>query len=245
MILKIQLKKVFRNKRFLFFTIIMPSIWYSLMIYASTHSSQNGKPSLNKYIIFIIACLIGVVGNSIITFAGRISDSKRFYNLQNSITEYSIWNFLVDYLLTQLILNLIITLIILIIGITSKQINLNLQVLLLLILTTFTGIYLSIIGFFIGMTLDRKIITTGSFPLTLVVGCLFVPFKQTLSGTLVNIIDIIQRIFPLHYVMDISNEIINKQSIVQSLSMFVITFIITIIPFLLIIWFKFIKKEVA
>ncbi|TPR42951.1 lantibiotic ABC transporter permease [Apilactobacillus micheneri] len=245
MILKIQLKKVFRNKRFLFFTIIMPAIWYALMIYASTHGNYNHENTLNKYIIFIIACLIGIIGNSIITFAGRVSGSIKFYNLQNNITNYSIWSFLKDYLTTQIILNLLITFILLIIGIFSKAITLNIIIILIIVLTTIIGIYSSIIGFFIGIMLDKKTITASSFPITLIVGCLFVPFKQMLSGYFVNIIDIIQRIFPLYYVIDISNEIINNKSMLKSFSMFIITIIVTLIPILITIWFKFIKKGVA
>ncbi|TPR26184.1 hypothetical protein DY120_00360 [Apilactobacillus micheneri] len=244
MILKIQLKKVFRNKRFLLFTIVFPVLWYLMLLYLSK-SYEGVTKSLDQNTLFMIGCLIGIVGNSIVTFSKRVSNTKNFYTFQSKITNYSIWNFLLDYIITQVILNLIIVVFITFIGLVSNSLAMNYQLLMLILLTILIGIYLSVIGFLWGIMLDSKTVDASATPLMLVVGNLFVPYKQMLSGGFVNIIDIIQRIFPLHYVMDISNEIINKQSICQSLSMFIITFIITLIPFLLIIWFKFIKKEVA
>ncbi|TPR23391.1 lantibiotic ABC transporter permease [Apilactobacillus timberlakei] len=244
MILKIQLKKVFRNKRFLLFTIVFPALWYMLLLHLSK-SYEGVTKSLNQNTLFMIGCLIGIVGNSIVTFSKRVSNTKKFYTFQSKITDYSIWSFLLHYIITQIILNLIIVILISLIGIISNAIEMNYQLLMLILLTILIGIYLSVIGFLWGIILDNKTVDASATPLMLIVGNLFVPYKQMFSGGFVNIIDIIQRIFPLHYVMDISSEIINNKSILQSFSMFIITFIITLIPFLLIIWFKFIKKEVA
>lgn len=244
MILKIQLKKVFRNKRFIFFTIVFPALWYIMLLYLSK-SYVGITKTLNQNILFMIGCLIGIVGNSIVTFSKRVSNTKNFYKFQSKITNYSIWNFLSDYIISQIILNLIIVMFIVIIGLISNVISLNYQLLILIFLTVLIGIYLSFIGFIWGIIFDSKTVDASATPLMLLVGNLFVPYKEMLSGSFVNIIDIIQRNFPLHYVIDISNEIINNKSMLQSFSMFIITTVITLIPILLTIWFKFIKKGVA
>ncbi len=121
MITEIQLKQVLRNRRFLIFTIIFPTSWYWMMI-KITNMPQKSPFQL---ILLILALLIGILGNSIVTFSKRIASNRRFYFLQARISHYSIWKYLISQLITQLILNMIITIILVLLACLFHTINFN------------------------------------------------------------------------------------------------------------------------
>ena len=64
MITYIQLKQVARNRRFVIFTILFPIVWYWMMV-ELINVSSNTKYQLS---ILVLALLIGILGNSIVTF---------------------------------------------------------------------------------------------------------------------------------------------------------------------------------
>ena len=83
-IIAIQLKQVLRNRRFFLFTILLPGIWYVFMIQvASTSLPATGNFRLA---LLLLTLLIGILGNSIVTFSKRICSNKDFYILQSHIT---------------------------------------------------------------------------------------------------------------------------------------------------------------
>ena len=69
MITYIQLKQVARNRRFVIFTILFPIVWYWMMV-ELINVSSNTKYQLS---ILVLALLIGILGNSIVTFSKRIA----------------------------------------------------------------------------------------------------------------------------------------------------------------------------
>lgn len=111
MITLIQLKQVARNRRFLFFTILFPALWYLMMAKLLNFPRASANYQL---VLLVLAILIGILGNSIVTFSKRISSNRHFYFLQARTSQYSIWNYMGTQLSVQLILNLTITVILII-----------------------------------------------------------------------------------------------------------------------------------
>ncbi len=91
MITLIQLKQVARNRRFLFFTILFPALWYLMMAKLLNFPRASANYQL---VLLVLAILIGILGNSIVTFSKRISSNRRFYFLQARTSQYSIWNYM-------------------------------------------------------------------------------------------------------------------------------------------------------
>jgi|GEM_PF-6509198 putative membrane protein len=89
MIMKIQLRQVLRNKRFLIFTIFVPVIWY-IFIY-------NVQKGIVPNIMFGIAVFIGIIGNSMATFSKRISSNIDFFSFESKFTKYSVKRYLLDH----------------------------------------------------------------------------------------------------------------------------------------------------
>ncbi|MHC9532068.1 hypothetical protein ACVPPR_01230 [Dellaglioa sp. L3N] len=237
----IQLKQVMRNKRFLFFTIVIPSLWYLFMINLAKDNSTI-MPEAEKQGFFLIACLFGIMGNSIVTFSKKINGSKRYYLLKSKTSHYSIWNFMFDQLLIQLIINVIISLIISIIGSILGAIIINITLFELIGLLSILGIYFSAIGFALGLTMDSVALDAGGFPLMAIVALLIVPFYTFSSGWFVHLITNVQSAFPGYYLYQINSKLIKHTVIDIDLMKFLISFFVTLMPFMGVIWVKLIKK---
>ena len=77
-IIAIQLKQVLRNRRFFLFTILLPGIWYVFMIQvASTSLPATGNFQLA---LLLLALLMGILGNSIVTFGFVVIRTSIFFN---------------------------------------------------------------------------------------------------------------------------------------------------------------------
>ena len=240
MIKLIQLKQVLRNRRFFLFTILIPCFWY-LFIINLTHTNQQVSPTL-KYIWFLVACLMGLTGNSIVTFSKRISNGRRFYLLKANLSHYSIWHFMTDQLITQLILNSMIMLIIVVVGLILGTLSLNTTLLITLALLNIFGIYYSVIGFVLGLTMESAALDASGAPL-MIVGALFiVPFNTFINNSFEHFITAVQKLFPGYYLYSIGTQLLGHNSINTDLTKFFISFCVTVLPFVGILWFKLIKK---
>ncbi len=109
----LMIKNTFRNKRFIFFTILTPVFWYiALVMMSKTSGFYKTKYA---YICFTVSCLIGIAGNSLVLFAKSINSMKNFYELQIATSKYTILKWLYDEIIVQLVLNTIVCLVILIV----------------------------------------------------------------------------------------------------------------------------------
>lgn len=228
----IQLKQVLRNRRFLLFTILFPGIWYLFMIKIFTplvHGNNNYQLGL-----LMLALLMGILGNSIVTFSKRIAASKRFYFLQSHITHYSIWRFLFSQLITQVIVNLLITAILILLALLLHSITFTLANITSILLVNFVGIYFSIIGFTIGIIFDSESVDASGTPLMFILALFIIPWKEFLpANNISNALTTIQKCFPSYYIYEcITNHIS------ENIILFFISFTITVLPFLILIYLK-------
>ncbi|WP_220752042.1 hypothetical protein [Apilactobacillus xinyiensis] len=240
MIKLIQLKQVMRNKRFLMFTIFVPCFWFLFMIMMS--KNHNFGQNALYYVWYVVAVLMGIMGNSVVTFGMRISTSKRYYLLQSKISNYSVWKYLIDSLFSQLILNLLIVTLISFLGILLNVLAFNYHFLIVFVLLNLFGIYVSLIGFTIGIIMPKSVFEAGGFPIMMLVAILITPFKTFMESQFVDLLTCFQRIFPGYYLINVTAKILQNTSFSLDLIWFVITMMLTSVPFILIVWIKLIKK---
>lgn len=81
MIKWLEIKNTFRNKRFILFTLLLPSFWYLFMLGFSDSFKLHGQ-SIN-YILYLTAALIGISGNSIVTFSKKYQLLVPFINYKD------------------------------------------------------------------------------------------------------------------------------------------------------------------
>ncbi len=205
MILYLQLKETCRNKRFILFTLIFPVLWFLFMLNLSKSSNFYSKSFTELYII--TSCLMGVSGNSVVSFAAAIGKSRKFYRLQDKISLYSSKKYLVDQLKSQLILNALICLVVLAAALLSNQLRFTASLGVSLLIITIMGIYLSILGYLLGICLDTKTIQALSFPIMTVIMFLFIPFYTWLSGAFADTMTNIQKLFPGYYLYVIMQQL--------------------------------------
>ncbi|MBF8807636.1 MAG: hypothetical protein IC227_03660 [Enterococcus lacertideformus] len=70
-ILLLELIKVFRNKRFIVFTIIIPIIFFLIL--------SNLEKGNNDVQLLLICTLYGMIGNNVVTMSTRIAKERNFY----------------------------------------------------------------------------------------------------------------------------------------------------------------------
>ncbi|GMA69976.1 hypothetical protein GCM10025879_12220 [Leuconostoc litchii] len=240
MIKYIELKNTFRNRRFILFTIITPVMWYLFMI--SMSKSAGFFTQRYSSVWWVASCVMGIMGNSVITFGKTINNSQKFYFLQAKTSHYDIKNWMIDQMLIQLVLNLLIACTVTICAIGMQTINLNLNFLIEMIICQVIGLYLCLIGFVIGIVADSKLLETLSFPIMVFFALLIVPFNTWTTGTLVSIISAIQKFFPGYYLFKITQELTNGYNIFPALTQLFGTIILSGIPLVAFVWLHLRKK---
>lgn len=229
MIKIIQTKQVFRNRRFILFTVFIPVSWYFIL--------SNIQDTLPSSMMMGVAIFIGIIGNSLATFSKRVSSNIDFYTFQSRLSSYSIKNYLLDQMVVQTILNGSIFIVVFVFGVFFLNLPLSVDVIIQFILLMIMGIYFSCIGFVLGIRVDSKIIDTVSFPIIIVAALTIVPFSQMGTGNdFINIISKIQYAFPGLYYNNLMNSLFNHTAFkVNDLIFFFVMLLLNLIPVYLLV----------
>lgn len=233
MIVWLDIKETSRNKRFLLFTLIFPLAWYVMMI--SMAKASGFFTMSNAYLWLSAVCAIGIAGNTVVTFSKKISHTRKFYQLQAHTSNYSMRCWLMDQMVVQLILNLAICVVIIAAGLLMQSLVFNLNIVIMLVLFSLMGIYLSAIGFLLGIFVDSRTLDALSMPLSMGFGMLMIRLDTWLSGTVITVITMIQKFFPGYYLFDIVQKMILKQNFNDALLRFLLSCLLIVIPFMIII----------
>lgn len=228
MLIWIQLKETFRNKRFIFFTLIVPLLWFFMMINISKSSGFYTKDL--AYIWLYTSCTIGVIGNSIVTFSKTISNTNYFFQLQIKTTPYKMRNWLLDQIIIQSILNVAICLVVLISALLINTTTFSLRNFFVLFLLILLGIYLCVFGFLIGVFIDGKAIAALSMPLVMLIGLLIVSINTWVSGKFVDVLTAIQKFFPGYYLFEIIQKIDKSISFTSDFWKFMLSLVLLVVP---------------
>lgn len=225
MITWIQLKQVLRNKRFFFFTIIFPAAWYVL-------PSVVNPNLMDPLIAFLIASLMGIIGNSIVTFSKRISAGRQFYLAQARLSHYSIWRYMLSQLIIQACLNLLIIMAITVLGIALQTLPINLSYWCALLWLSALGLYFSVIGFWFGISFSPTTVDVGSTPLMFLFGLMIVPFSLFSAGAFTVGITKVQELLPPYYFYQFFHQWLTNQATDGILWKFSLAVLVTLVPFL-------------
>ncbi|MCK8624525.1 hypothetical protein LNP07_03250 [Apilactobacillus sp. M161] len=76
----------------------------------------------------------------------------------------------------------------------------------------------------------------------MLVAILITPFKTFMKSQFVDLLTCFQRIFPGYYLINVTAKILQNTSFSLDLIWFVITMMLTSVPFILTVWIKLIKK---
>ncbi|GMA67223.1 hypothetical protein GCM10025884_08500 [Leuconostoc gelidum subsp. gelidum] len=101
-----------------------------------------------------------------------------------------------DQMAVQIILNFAICVVIIAAGLLMKSLAFNLNIATMLILFSLMGIYLSAIGFLLGIFVDSRTLDALSMPLSMVFGMLMVRLDTWLSGNVIVAITAVQKFSP-------------------------------------------------
>ncbi|CAI2694590.1 hypothetical protein [Apilactobacillus apinorum] len=238
MINAINLQTVLRNRRFFIFTIVFPAIWFIFMDLGIGTFAKNLTMTW-----FIISVLMGIIGNSIVTFGKRIGNSKEYYLIAIKTTPYTPFRWIMDSMMQQILLNLLILCVLILEAIIFGAISFNLSTLLLIIILLPLGIYFSFVGFLIGVVAKTDLLDMAGFPFMCVVALLIMPFYTFAQNKFFDVVTDIQKIFPGYYVIKLANAIQNSGSYEKLVWLFVLTFVIHV-AIILFLFFKAVKKDV-
>lgn len=238
MINAINLKTVLRNKRFLMFTIVFPAIWFLFMDLGIGTFAKNLTMTW-----FIISALMGIIGNSIVTFGKRVGNSKEYYLIAIKTTSYTPFRWIMDSMMQQILLNLLILCILTLEARILGVISFNLSTLLLIIILLPLGIYLSFIGFLIGVIAKTELLDMAGFPIMCLVALFISPFYTFAQNKFFDVVTDIQKLFPGYYVIKLSNVIQNGGSYEKLIWLFVLTFVIHV-AIILFLFFRAVKKGI-
>lgn len=238
MINAINLQTVLRNRRFFIFTIVFPAIWFIFMDLGIGTFAKNLTMTW-----FIISALMGIIGNSIVTFGKRIGNSKEYYLIAIKTTPYTPFRWIMDSMMQQILLNLLILCVLIMEAIIFGAIFFNLSTLLLIVILLPLGIYFSFVGFLIGVVAKTDLLDMAGFPFMCVVALLIMPFYTFAQNKFFDVVTDIQKIFPGYYVIKLANAIQNSGSYEKLIWLFVLTFVIHV-AIILFLFFKAVKKDV-
>lgn len=225
MITWIQLKQVLRNKRFIFFTIVFPATWYLL-------PSVVNPRMMDPFIAFLIASLMGILGNAIVTFSKRLSAGRQFYLAQARLSHYSIWRYLLSQLIIQIGLHLLIILVITLLGIGLQTLTIDRNYWDAVLWLSALGIYFSVIGFWFGISFSSTTVDVGSTPLMFLFALMIVPFSWFSTGMFTGVITKIQEFLPPYYFYQFFYTQLTHQAASGHLWKFGLSALITLMPFL-------------
>ncbi|MDF7682126.1 hypothetical protein PT287_01140 [Lactobacillus sp. ESL0679] len=232
MIKWLQLKQVLCNPRFLLFTIVIPVLWYIMML-----NMAPAHPDLN-YGIFLIACLFGIGGNSVVTFAKRINSGRQYYALKAKTSAYSLGYYLFDQVLLQLILNLLIIVINIGIGMVSGRLPINNKLVVFTLFLSCAGVYLSIVGFVLGMLMQAETLDAVDFPVMCCMMLLVTPLDLFYQNTFIKYLVDVQKLFPFHYIYNVLSDLLTKKTLLGDILLFALTLVITLMPLLVVIYWQ-------
>ena len=236
MITWIQLKQVLRNKRFIFFTIIFPAACYLLPSVVNPHM-------MDPFVAFLIASLMGIIGNSIVTFSKRISGGRQFYLAQARLSHYSIWRYMASQLVIQVCLHLLIILVITLLGIGLQTLALNVTYWEAVLWLSALGVYFSVIGFWFGISFSSVTVDVASTPLMFLFGVMIVPFSWLSTGAVTGIIIKVQEFLPPYYFYQFFYQHLVNQVTGDVLWKFGLSALVTLLPFLVGLRLRLFSRE--
>ena len=228
-ILLLELKKVFFNRRFLIFTIIIPSVFFIIL-----SKMDNGTENITSLLLLCI--LYGMIGNNVVTMSTRISREKPFYINVYKTTDFTMLKSGEVQFMVQFILNVVIVAVLSIVGLITSNIDLSLVFLYTVILVFVYCSFFSLIGFSLGNFFDSLVLQTISNPLYMLLIVISLP--DSIANFFPKFFIKIQRHLPGHFLWNSVSTIYQNQWSFNGevITLFVYMIVLTLIIVGLILW---------
>nr|EJQ72890.1 hypothetical protein IGC_05144 [Bacillus cereus HuA4-10] len=202
-----QIQNVLRNRRFIIFTLIFPSLWYLFFMY-----QFKNAVAFNATTLAVFSGMFGVAGSGINTFSTRVAREKKYYDFMNKISPYNKAKYLFDSLITQTMLNVMIILTITLTGLLFGNMTIEFDYIKMVSILMYYGFYYIIIGYILGTLFDDETLTSVSFPIFM--GFMLInltPNAVSFNG--LKFLGDVQKIFPGYYFNDAISHIHDSQKV--------------------------------
>ncbi|WP_371069499.1 ABC transporter permease [Sediminibacillus sp. JSM 1682029] len=161
-ILKLEIVKVLRNKRFIFFTLVVPLVLYTVL-YNFSGSDMDKENAVT--VLAIVASIFATVGSGLNTLSSRVTREKPYITNILNITPYSPFKFITITSLVQFFLNIVIITVIIVYGFLVFGLEINSPFILMETIILFSSIFYIFLGLSLGFLLDSVTLNTIAFPL--------------------------------------------------------------------------------
>ena len=219
---QIQLRSVLRNTRFVIFTLLLPGVWYVLFLNVWR---DTPLPSIS---LLTIAALMGIIGNSVVTFSKRVNMNRGFFQLLDATSSYSSRRFC-KHKLIQITLNFVIYSWLVLIGIVLNKLTLSIDLIFVGGLVSILGLYFSAIGFVVAMKFSGKTLDTLSFPMTVVAGLMIVPFQNLPQQGVIKQLTLVEKFLPGYWFNEVSQKIGLSQHFEMPLLLMMTSVLVTLL----------------
>ncbi|MCT0009502.1 hypothetical protein EFL76_09310 [Weissella confusa] len=220
---QIQLRSVLRNIRFVIFTLLLPGVWYVLFLNVWR---DTPLPSIS---LLTIAALMGIIGNSVVTFSKRVNMNRGFFQLLDATSSYSSRRFLQTQAAIQITLNFVIYSWLVLIGIVLNKLTLSIDLIFVGGLVSILGLYFSAIGFVVAMKFSGKTLDTLSFPMTVVAGLMIVPFQNFPQQGVIKQLTLVEKFLPGYWFNEVSQKIGLSQHFEMPLLLMMTSVLVTLL----------------
>jgi len=240
-ILKMETLKVIRNKRFIFFTLVIPLVLYTVLY--NFPGSEADKENA-AVVLAIISSIFATVGSGLNTLSSRVSREKPYIVNILNITPYSPLKFITVSSLVQLFLNAVIIAVIVLYGFIVFSLDVTFQLILMEGIILFSSIFYILLGLCLGLLLDNVTLNSVAFPLYF-----FVMATHMTENLFVGIVKFpeffttIQKVFPGIYANTAVLNIFNGTNF--SINFFMLTGFVTAMFIISIVLYRVSKNKVA
>ncbi|MBY9077971.1 ABC transporter permease [Paenibacillus sp. HN-1] len=213
-IIRYEILKVLRNRRFVFFTLVMPLVFF--LVLNAFVKPDKGQGEFITYLA-VFCTLFGTAGSGLNTLSTRVAKEKSYIGSIYTVTPYSPGKFIFVTALVQLLLNVVIAAVIITFGAAVFQLKMDGMLLKMELLALYSSLYYIFLGLILGFLLDIVSLQSISFPLYL--GFMSMNITKDLGFSVPGFMTHIQRFFPGYYLNQAVKTLYTGGDALQSILM--------------------------
>lgn len=205
-LLQIEIRKTFRNKRFLIFTILVP-----LFFMISLKMTTGYLNHLSVQYLYLICAMYGMIGNNLVTMSTKIAKEKDFYLSIFKTSKLKIVNHTCVQFFTQSILNGLIMLILFLVAYFFLGLTLNTAFFFDIVLVyLFCNVFV-FVGAIMGYLLDPVSLQVISNPVYM--GLVMLSMPTALVNMFPKLIQNVYALFPGHFLWLVITQINDEANV--------------------------------
>lgn len=224
-IISYEFLKIIRNKRFISFSLIVPLIFYVILVTITKAKSGNDQ----LITMFAVLCSVfATIGGGINTLSSRIAREKMYIGNVLVTTPYTPAKFIITTTLVQTLLGFLIEVVIVLFGAVIYRLNLNIQLLNLELIVLCLSIFYVLIGLCLGILCDSVTLQTLSFPIYIL--AMATNANKVIWPQAPDLLITLEKILPGYYATQAIIDVFNYTSYISDLlKVFIYIFIMMIV----------------